>query len=152
MIALDFFNASLDFDENQTYPVWHFIKMRKVRYEKTSISKEESIFRKYIEDNVHYQRGLRLIVVKGQMEDALKKSCRSYGKPDRLASVMISVDTKSTLDSARRFMLKKISMIKEGELSSSPQALDYVEKRLMEDSQQTYDPHNWTKTVKMEKD
>ena len=74
VIALDFFNASPDFDENQTYHVWHFIKMRKVRYEKTSISKEEKVFRKYTEDNVHYRRGLRLIVVKGQMENALKKS------------------------------------------------------------------------------
>ena len=54
VIALDFFSASPDFEENQTYPVWHFIKMRKLRYEKTSISKEDKIFRKYIEDNVHY--------------------------------------------------------------------------------------------------
>ena len=28
--ALDFFNESPDFDENQTYHVWHFIKMPKV--------------------------------------------------------------------------------------------------------------------------
>ena len=34
IIGLDFFNASPDFYANQTYPVWHFIKMRKVRYEK----------------------------------------------------------------------------------------------------------------------
>ena len=27
VIALDFFSAIPDFDENQTYPVWHFIKM-----------------------------------------------------------------------------------------------------------------------------
>ena len=73
VIALDFFSASPDFDENQTYPVWHFIKMRKVRYEKTSISKEEKIFIKYTEDNVHYRRGFELIVVKGQTENALKK-------------------------------------------------------------------------------
>ena len=72
VIALDFFSASPDFDENQTYHVWHFTKMKKVRYEKTSISKEEKIFIKYTEDNVHYRRGLGLIVVKGQMENALK--------------------------------------------------------------------------------
>ena len=47
--------------------------MRKVRYEKTSISNEEKIFRKYTEDNVHYRRVLGLIVVKGQIENALKK-------------------------------------------------------------------------------
>ena len=46
VVALDFLNASPDFDENRTYHVWHFIKMQKVRYEKTSISKEENIFRK----------------------------------------------------------------------------------------------------------
>ena len=40
-LALDFFNASPDFDSNQTYPVWHFIKMRKVRYEKSMISNTE---------------------------------------------------------------------------------------------------------------
>ena len=73
-------------------------------------------------------------MVKGRMENALKNPFRSYDKPDRLASVMISIDTKSTLDSARRFLLKKKSMIKEGELNSSPQALDYVERRLMEDN------------------
>ena len=38
IIALDFFSASPDFDANQTYPVWHFIKMRKVQYEKSMIS------------------------------------------------------------------------------------------------------------------
>ena len=38
VIALHFFSASPDFDENQTYSVWNFIKMSKVRYEKTSIS------------------------------------------------------------------------------------------------------------------
>ena len=38
IIALDFFNASPDFDANQTYPIWHFIKTRKVRYEKNLIS------------------------------------------------------------------------------------------------------------------
>ena len=30
VIALDFFSASPDFDKNQTYHVWHFIKMRNV--------------------------------------------------------------------------------------------------------------------------
>ena len=54
VIALDFFSASPDFDENQTYSIWHFIKMRKVRYEKTSILKEEKIFIKYTEYDVHY--------------------------------------------------------------------------------------------------
>ena len=60
----------------------------------------------------------------------MKKPFRSYGKPDKMGSVMISVDCRLTLDSARRFLLKKISMIENGELSSSPQALHYVEKRL----------------------
>ena len=96
VIGLDFFNASPNFDENQTHRVWPLMKMRKVRYEKTSISKELKIFRKYTEDNVNYQIGLRLIVGKWQMENALKKPFRSYGKLDRLASIMISIDTKST--------------------------------------------------------
>ena len=47
-------------------------------------------------------------MVKGQMENALKKPFRSYSKLDRLVFVMISVDTKSTPDSAKRFLLKKI--------------------------------------------
>ena len=38
--ALDFFSASPDFDESQNYPVWHFIKMRKVRYEKSILGVE----------------------------------------------------------------------------------------------------------------
>ena len=152
VIALDFFNASPDFDENQTYSVSHFIKMRKVRYEKTSISKKDKIFRKYTKDNVHYRRGLGLVVVKGQMENALKMPFQSYGKPDIMASLMILVDTKSTPNSAIRFLLKKINMIKEGDLSSSPRALNYVEKRLMEEMRKTYGPHKWTKTTKLEKD
>ena len=64
-IALDFFSASPDFDSSQTYPVWHFIKMRKVRYEKSMISNAEKIFRSFTEENIHYRRGLGLIVVKG---------------------------------------------------------------------------------------
>ena len=63
-IALDFFSASPDFDSSQTYPVWHFIKMRKVRYEKSMISNAENIFRSFTEKNIHYRRGLGLIVVK----------------------------------------------------------------------------------------
>ena len=82
VIALDFFNASLDFDENQTYPVWHFIKLRKVGYEKTSISDKEKLFKRFIEENVHYRRGLGLLVViiiiildstKGQFDSVFKK-------------------------------------------------------------------------------
>ena len=72
-------------------------------------------------------------MVKGQMKNALKKPFKSYGKPNKLVSVMISVDTKSTSDSAKRFMFKKIDMIKAGELNSSSEALDYVERRLIED-------------------
>ena len=92
-------------------------------------------------------------MVKGQMENALKKPFRSYDKPDILASVMISVDTKSTPDSAKRFMLKKIGMIKVGDLSSFPQALNYVERRLMEDDgRQKYGPCKWTKPEEQEDD
>ena len=72
-ITLDFFSASPDFDSSQTYPVWHFIKMRKVHYEKSMISNTEKIFRSFTEENIHYRRGLGLTVVKGQMENALKK-------------------------------------------------------------------------------
>ena len=73
-------------------------------------------------------------MVKWKMENALKKPFRSYGKLDRLALVMISVDTKPIPDSTKRFMLKKISIIKEGVLSLSPHALDYDERRLTEDN------------------
>ena len=113
VIALDFFSASPNFDENQTYPVWYFIKMRKVRYEKTCISYEEKLFKRFTEENVYYRRGLRLLVIKEQIENALKKPFRSFGKPDRLASVMISINTKTTLESAQRFLLKNINMINE---------------------------------------
>ena len=88
--------------------------MLKVRYEKTSISNEEKLFKRFIEENVHYRRGLGLLVVKEQVENALKKPFRSFGKPDKLASVMILIDTKTTLEFARRFLLKKINMINEG--------------------------------------
>ena len=53
-IALDFYSASLDFDSSQIYPVWHFIKMRKVRYEKNMNSNAEKIFRSFNEENVYY--------------------------------------------------------------------------------------------------
>ena len=131
-LALDFFSASPDFDESQNYPVWHFIKMRKVRYEKSMIPNTEKIFKRFTEENVHYRRGLDLIIVKGQMENALKKPFISYYKPDMMRSVMISVDCRTTPNSARRFLLKKISMIENGEIDSSPQALHYVENRLAE--------------------
>ena len=153
VIAIDFFNASPDFDENQTYPVWYFIKMRKVLYEKTSISNEEKLFKRFIEENVHYRRGLGLLVIKEQIENALKKPFRSFGKPDRLALVMISIDAKTTLESAQRFLLKNINMINEGELNSSPHAIDYVAKRLSEgENRQRFSPRKWTKNVKQEKD
>ena len=131
-LALDFFSASPDFDESQYYPVWHFIKMRKVCYEKSMIPNTEKIFKRFTEENVHYHRGLGLIIVKGQMENSLKKPFRSYGKPNRMGSVMISIDCRSTPDSAKRFLLKKISIIENGEIDSSPQTLHYVENRLSE--------------------
>ena len=43
-LELDFFSASPDFDESQNCPVWHFIKMRKVRYEKSMIPNTKKIF------------------------------------------------------------------------------------------------------------
>ena len=87
------------------------------------------------------------------MENALKKLFRSYSKPDKMGSVMISVDCKSTPDSVQRFLLKKINMIENGELSSSPQALHYVEKRLAEsDSHQIFGSRKWIKTEKEESD
>ena len=123
--------------------------MKKVRYEKSLISNSEKIFRTYIEDNVYYRRGLGLIVVKGQMENALKKSFISYGKSDKMTSVMISIDCKATPDSAIRFLLKKINMIETGELCSSPQALNYVEKRLFEDdNHRRFGLCKWTKILK----
>ena len=87
------------------------------------------------------------------MENAQKKPFRSYGKPEKLGSIMISVDCKATLDSAKRFILRKINLIETGELYFSPQALDYVERRLFEESNpQRFRRHNWTKTVKDESD
>ena len=68
-LALEFFSASSDFDTNQTYPVWHFIRMRKVVHERNVISKTTKIFQAFTKDNVHYRRGLGLIVIKRQMEN-----------------------------------------------------------------------------------
>ena len=66
---------------------------------------------------------------------------------------MVSVDTKSTPDSAKIFLLKKIGMIKVGELNSSQEALDYVERRLIEDDDRPkYGPRKWTKPEKQEND
>ena len=65
--------------------------MRKVHFEKSMISNAEKIFKSFSEENVHYRRGLGLIVFKGQMENAFKKPFRSYDKPDKMASIMISV-------------------------------------------------------------
>ena len=85
------------------------------------------------------------------MENALKKPFRSYGKPERLRYVMISIDCRATPDLAKRLILKKINLIETGELSSSPYALDYVERRLSEESNpQRFRRHNWPKTVKDE--
>ena len=90
------------------------------------ISNTSKIYKPFTEDNVHYRRGLGLIVVKRQMESALKRSFRSYGKPERLGSVLISIDCRATPNSAKQFFLKKINLIESSELSSSQYALDYV--------------------------
>ena len=67
------------------------------------------------------------------MESALKRPFRSYGKPDRLGSIMISTDCRATPDSAKRFLSKKIHLIEAGELPSSQYALDHVARKLTED-------------------
>ena len=83
------------------------------------------------------------------MENALKNPFIIYVKPDKMASVMISVDCRSTSDSARRFMLKKINMIENGELCSSPHAIHYVEKRLFEsENPQRFGTLKWIKSIK----
>ena len=70
-----------------------------------------------------------------------------------MGSDMISVDCRSTPHSARKFLLKKISMIENSELSSSPEALYYVEKRLAEsDIHQRFGSRKWIKTEKEESD
>ena len=43
-IALDFFSASPDFENNQRFPIWHFIRMRKVIQERNMISNIKKIF------------------------------------------------------------------------------------------------------------
>ena len=65
-LALDFFSASPDFENNQRFPVWHFIRMRKVIQERNMISNSKKIFKPFNEENIHYRRGLGLIVVKRQ--------------------------------------------------------------------------------------
>ena len=125
--------------------------MRKVVHERNMISNTTKIYHPLTEDNVHYRRGLGLIVVKRQMENALKKLSRSYGKSERLGSVMISIDCRATPDLAKRFLLKKINLIETGELLSSPYALDYVERRLSKESNpRRFRRHNIPKTVKEE--
>ena len=79
-LALDFFSDNLDFENEQRFPVWHFIRMRKVIQERNMISNTKKIYKPFTEDNVHYRRGLGLIVVKRQMESALKRPFRSYGE------------------------------------------------------------------------
>ena len=62
---------------------------------------------------------------------------------------MISIDCRVTLDSAKRFLLRKIDLIKTGELCSSPQALDYVERRFVEENNPSrFRQHIWTKSTK----
>ena len=85
------------------------------------------------------------------MKKTLKKPFISNGKLDKMASVMISIDCKATLNLARRFLLKKINMIETGELYSSYQALNYVEKMLSEDdSHRKFGLRKWTKNIKEE--
>ena len=40
-LALDFFNASPDFDDNKTFPVWHFIRMSGTLSECEKLSMKE---------------------------------------------------------------------------------------------------------------
>ena len=116
------------------------------------ISNTKKIFKPFNEENIHYRRGLGLIVVKRQMENALKRPFRSYGKPDRLGSIMISVDCRATPDSAKRFLSKKINLIEAGELLSSQYALDYVERRLIdEEYPQRFRRPERTRIIKEEK-
>ena len=127
--------------------------MRKVIQERNMISNTTKIYKPFIEDNVHYRRGLGLIVVKRHMESALKRPFRNYDKPERLGSVMISIDCRATPDSAKRFLLKKINLIETDELSSSQYALDYVERKLLEESYpQRFRRQSWARPVKEESD
>ena len=117
------------------------------------VSNTKKIFKPFNEENIHYRRGLGLIVVKRQMESAPKRPFRSYGKTDRLGSIKIFVDCRATPDSAKRFLSKKINLIEAGELLSSQYALDYVEKRLADEAYpQRFRWQGWTKTVKEEND
>ena len=117
------------------------------------ISNTTKIYKPFTEDNVHYRRGLGLIVVKRQMERALKRPFRNYDKLERLGSVMISIDCRATPDSAKRFLLKKINFIETDELSSSQYALDYVERKLLEESYpQRFRRQSWARPVKEESD
>ena len=106
-LALDFLSASPDFENEQRFPVWHFIRMRKVIQERNMISNSNKIYKSFSEDNIHYRRGLGMIFVKRQMESALKRPFRSYGKPDRLGSIMISTDCRAIPDSANDFHQKR---------------------------------------------
>ena len=150
-LELDFFNASPDFENELRFPVWHFIRMRKMIHERNMISNTKKIYKSFSEDNVHYTRGLGLIVVIRQMESALKWPFRSYDKPNRLGSIMISTDCKATPDSAKNFLSKKINLIEADKLPSSQYALDYVERKLTKEAYpQRFCHQGWTKMIKDE--
>ena len=108
--------------------------MRKVSHERNMILNTKKNFKSFSEDNVHYRRRLGLIVVLRQMESALKRPFRSYGKPDRLGSIIISTDCRTTPDAAKQFLSKKIHLIEIGELISSQYALDHVPRKLTEEA------------------
>ena len=53
VLALDFYSASPDFENEQRFLVWHFIRLRKVVHERNMISNAKKIFKSFSEDNIH---------------------------------------------------------------------------------------------------
>ena len=81
-LALDFFSASPDFENEQRFPVWHFIRMRKVTQERNVINNVKKIYKPFTEDNVHYRRGLFCIAGKSVWYSSGKQAGLERQIPD----------------------------------------------------------------------
>jgi hypothetical protein len=106
LLVLKFLSAGPDFYQEESYPVYHFIQLRKAELMFLSTARTKKEFLRFQEKDIHSKKAIGLHVIIQAMEAAFIKGFRTYGGKNLFSSVMIS-PAKITPQAANRFFTIK---------------------------------------------
>lgn len=102
-MVLKFLSAGPDFYQEERYPAYHFIQLGKIDSFNIFSDGKRKDFVKFLENDIHYRRGIGIKIVLQGLEAAFKKGFRTYGGKTIFSSVMIA-PAKTTPVATRAYL------------------------------------------------